>query len=186
MKPVLIACERSQIETTAFLEAGYDAYSCDIVPTLGNFPDHHIIEDAAKLLVPGRWGLIIAHPPCTYLSAAGGRYANDPNRIPLQDAAREFFYKFYNFRDCPMCIENPRPLYSSLLPKETQEIHPYYFGSPFMKRTFLWLYKLPFLLSTCYHPNPRSFVNHVSGFARSKSFPELASAFVNQWSPYIE
>lgn len=184
--PVLIACECSQIETMAWRAYGFEAYSCDIQPCHGPRPDWHIQCDALDLLRPGRWGLIIAHPPCTYLSAAGGVHMHDPGRVELRDDAARFFMHFYNFRDCPMAIENPRPLHAAGLPPYNQVIDPRDFGSELSKRTCLWLHDLPLLLPTHARCASKSYDHHTrGGKLRSMGFPELALAYVNQWRPYV-
>lgn len=186
-RPILIACEYSQIETIAWREAGYEAYSCDIVPAEGGHPEWHIQEDVHSLLQHGRWGLIIAHPPCTYLTAAGGRYVHDANRAKLREEAAQLFMTFYNFRDCPMAVENPRPLHCAGLPPYDQVICPTMFGSIWTKRTCLWLYELPPLLPiTAKTITPKSWVYHVrGGHKRSKTFKEFAQAYVQQWQKYV-
>lgn len=184
--PILIACECSQIETMAWRAYGYEAYSCDIQPCHGPRPEWHIQGDALELLQPGRWGLIIAHPPCTYLSAAGSLYIHTPGRAELRDDAARFFMHFFNFRDCPMAIENPRPLHVAGLPPYNQVIDPQDFGSEWSKRTCLWLYDLPPLLPTHARGAAKSYVYHTRGSQlRSMGFPELALAYVNQWSLYV-
>lgn len=186
-KPILIACEYSQIETAAWRAAGYEAYSCDIIPAEGGHPEWHIQGDARSLLQAGRWGLIIAHPPCTYLTAAGGRYVHDPGRVELREEAARLFYSFYRFQDCPMAIENPRPLHCAGLPPYDQVICPTMFGSIWTKRTCLWLYELPPLLPiTARTIAPKSWTYHTrGGHKRSKTFEEFAQAYVQQWHPYI-
>lgn len=187
MKPVLIACECSQIECAAWRSAGFEAYSCDIKRCHGSHPEWHFQCDVMELLVPGRWGLIIAHPPCTYLSAAGARYINEPGRRLLMAEGATFFMRFYNFKDCPMAIENPRPLHAACLPPYSQVICPSLFGSSWTKRTCLWLYELPPLLPT--HACPvevRSWTAiHSSKYTRSLGFSELANAYVSQWGKYV-
>lgn len=186
-KPILIACEYSQIETAAWRSAGYEAYSCDIIPAEGGHPEWHIQGDARSLLQPGRWGLVIAHPPCTYLTASGGWFVHDSGRAELREEAARFFYSFYDFKDCPMAIENPRPLHCAGLPPYDQVICPTMFGSSWTKRTCLWLYELPPLLPTTAKPiATKSWVYCTrGGHKRSKTFKEFAQAYVQQWHPYI-
>lgn len=184
--PILIACECSQIETMAWRAYGYEAYSCDVQPCHGPHPEWHIQGDALTLLQPGRWGLIIAHPPCTYLSAVGAPYMYKPGREKLRDDAARFFMHFFEFQDCPMAIENPRPLHAANLPPYNQVIDPRDFGSEWSKRTCLWLYDLPPLLPTHARCPAKSYVYHTRGSKlRSMGFPELALAYVTQWSAYV-
>lgn len=211
---VLIACEESQRVCLAFLEKGHNAFSCDIQAPSGGRPDRHILGDVSTLLkkacyfhtmdfklhhVP-QWDIIIAHPPCTYLSNAGacrlfpkGELNIDRYKKGLE--AKAFFMQFY-FADCAkIAIENPIPMKIFDLPKYTQIIQPYQFGHPYTKKTCLWLNGLPKL-------QPTEIVEPVSpwcpnsgtkqrGFAsdnpktrkkeRSKTFEGIARAMAEQW-----
>ena len=157
---VLIACEESQEVCKAFRARGHEAYSCDVQEPSGGHPEWHIMQDVVPLLngrcifkttdgiehsIDGKWDLIIAHPPCTYMSKAGARFMYpvagqiNPDRLEKAMQAKEFFMQFYN-ADCNrICIENPTPLKVVGLPKESQVIQPYMFGDPYSKRTLLWL-----------------------------------------------
>lgn len=199
---VLIACEESQEVCKAFRGKGHEAYSCDIQECSGGHPEWHIQGDALPLLKE-KWDLIIAHPPCTYMSKAGARFmyltAGNVNQERLEKAlqAKEFFMQFMN-ADCDkICIENPTPLKIVGLPKESQVIQPYQFGHPYSKRTLLWLKGLPELkptnILTEYTPYLPS---NTGGFARgkggsrgvahnakdaSKTFSGIARAMAEQW-----
>ena len=110
---VLVACEESQAVCKAFRALGHEAYSCDIQPCSGGHPEWHLQVDALELLKM-RWDLIIAHPPCTYLTVTGNRWFNEEKygekaveRKRLREEAAEFFMAFAN-ADCPrIAIENP-------------------------------------------------------------------------------
>ena len=149
---VLVACEESQAVCKAFRALGHEAYSCDIEPCSGGHPEWHLQVDALEMLkLP--WDLLIAHPPCTYLSNAGARHLY-PKGVLNEDRfrkgvkAKEFFMEFYE-SDCPcICIENPTPSKVYGLPPYNQVIQPYEFGHPFSKRTCLWLKGLPKLKPT--------------------------------------
>ena len=140
---VLVACEESQEVCKAFRALGHEAYSCDIEPCSGGKPEWHLQVDALELLKL-KWDLIIAHPPCTYMTNAGavrmrvnGKIV--PERFEKAMEAKEFFMKFYN-ADCPkIAIENPTPMKIVGLPPYQQAIQPYQFGHPYSKRTCLWL-----------------------------------------------
>lgn len=199
---VLVACEESQEVCKAFRERGHEAYSCDIQECSGGHPEWHIQGDVLPLLKE-KWDLIIAHPPCTYMSKAGARFmyltAGNVNQERLEKAlnAKEFFMRFMN-ADCDkICIENPTPLKIVGLPKESQVIQPYQFGHPYSKRTLLWLKGLPKLkptnILTEYTPYLPS---NTGGFARgkggsrgvahnakdaSKTFSGIAQAMAEQW-----
>lgn len=166
---VLIACEESQTECKAFRALGHEAYSCDIQQCSGGHPEWHICRDVLPLLngnkpfitsdgelhsIIGQWDLIIAHPPCVYMSNAGAcrmypkKGQIDPERYQKAMEAKEFFLAFLK-ADCPrIAVENPRPLKIVGLPKETQQIQPYQFGEPWSKLTYLWLIGLPPLIPT--------------------------------------
>ena len=206
---ILIACEESQEVCKAFRALGHEAYSCDIQECSGGHPEWHIQGDVLPVLKE-KWDLIIAHPPCTYMSNAGAcrMYPHkgqiDPKRFEKAMLAKSFFMAFYN-ADCPhICIENPRPLNCVELPKESQRIQPYMFGEPWSKLTYLWLKGLPPLKPTEIVTDYKPYVScgtsrnkgnpDKSGFtrkggasrARSKTFPGIARAMAEQWSRYIE
>lgn len=134
---VLVACEFSQVVTKAFRERGHDAYSCDLLPTEGN-PEWHIQDDVLNHLDEG-WDLMIAHPPCTYISFAGTGAWNLPGRCFKRLKALEFFAKLWEAPIGKICLENPKSCASPVIAKYTQEIHPYYFGDPHLKTIWLWL-----------------------------------------------
>lgn len=200
---ILVACEESQAVTIALRNLGHEAYSCDIIPCSGGHPEWHIQADALQLLKM-RWDMIIAHPPCTYLTNAGsvrmrvnGEIQHD--RFEMAMAAREFFMKFYD-ADCQrIAIENPTPMKIVALPPYTQAIQPYWFGHPYSKRTCLWLKGLPNLIPTNFISQHEPYVNggckdahgnyrmHQGGkerdaFTRSKTFPGIARAMAEQWA----
>jgi len=138
---ILIACEFSQVVTRAFRERGHEAYSCDLLPTEGN-PEWHIQDDVLKHLEDG-WDMMIAHPPCTYLSYAGNKYWNDEGRLEKRLEALNFFAKLWLAPIEKICIENPMGCASPVIAKYSQVIQPYYFGDAESKRTCLWLKNLP-------------------------------------------
>lgn len=176
---VLIACEESQRVCIAFRERGHQAFSCDIEDCSGGHPEWHIKGDVLKVLNPakqaisgddwygfkfrtqdgvlhcidGKWDLIIAHPPCTYLSNAGARFLYpkgvlNEDRLKLGLAAKDFFMQLYN-ADCDkICVENPIPSRVFGLPKYSQAVQPYEHGHPFKKKTCFWLKNLPLLQPT--------------------------------------
>ena len=147
---VLVACEYSGIVRDAFAKKGHDAWSCDILPT--ESPGNHFQGDVLEHL-DKNWDLVIAHPPCTYLSNAGAcRLYPKKGQLNMERykkglKAKEFFMNFYNL-DCKVAIENPVSSKIFELPKHTQEIQPYEFGHPYTKKTRLWLKGLPKLKPT--------------------------------------
>lgn len=216
---VLVACEESQRVCNAFRKLGHEAYSCDIIECSGGHPEWHILGDALKVIngncdfitqdgekhtIIGKWDLLIAHPPCTYLTNASAvrmRVKGEivPERYAKAMEAKEFFMRFIN-ADCDrICVENPVPLKIVNLPPYTQIIQPWQFGHPYTKRTCLWLKGLPKLKPTniitegvqpyvnggCKdaHGNYRRFQGRKERDpkTRSKTFEGIAEAFANQW-----
>lgn len=150
---ILIACEESQTVTKAFRAKGFEAYSNDINPCYGNHPEWHIIGDAALVVqghaafklqngdtvnVDGKWGMIIAHPPCTYLTHCGAQHLhNGKHKIEDVMHAASFFLTMLNAPCCHVAVENPAPMKIAGLPKYNQVIQPFQFGAPFSKRVCL-------------------------------------------------
>ena len=203
---VLIACEESQRVCTAFRELGNEAYSCDIQECSGGHPEWHLKQNVLPLLRQ-HWDLIIAHPPCTYMSKAGARWMYpiagviSEERYRLSQEAKEFFMKFYTC-DCEhIAIENPVPLKIVGLPKPTQSVQPYEFGDPYSKQTLLWLKNLPKLIPTKVLKDYEPWMpSNTGGFSRgeggsrgvahdqrtaSKTFEGIAKAMAKQWTEYI-
>ena len=147
---VLVACEMSGRVRDAFAALGHDAWSCDILPSIS--PGQHIQGDVLEVINQG-WDLMVAHPPCTYLSNAGARHLY-PNK-QLNSAryekglqAKDFFQALLNAPIEKICVENPVPSKVFGLPTYTQMIQPWYFGDPFTKKTLLWLKNLNRLMPT--------------------------------------
>lgn len=213
---VLVACEESQRVCTAFRERGHNAFSADIQEPSGGHPEWHILGDVLNVLNGGKiitmdgethdinkWDLIIAHPPCTYLSNAGARHLWKNHELNQERYAKglqgkEFFMKFIN-ADCEkICVENPIPSKIYGLPQYTQTIQPYEFGHPFSKKTCLWLKGLPNLYpaniveckgtfcpsgSYSYKHNEKHKGLFTTDRAknRSKTFEGIAKAMADQW-----
>ena len=208
---VLVACEESQRVCAAFREKGHNAFSCDIEPCSGGHPEWHIMQDVIPLLdgrcsfktmdgiehsIDGKWDLIIAHPPCTYLSNAGARFLYpkgvlNEERLAKGMIAKDFFIHFYN-ADCDrIAIENPIPSKVYGLPPYTQTIQPWMFGHPVQKKTCLWLKGLPELQPTNVVEERQSTKIPGNWFNsggkerqknRAKTFPGIAKAMAAQWS----
>lgn len=141
---ILVACEYSGRVREAFRKLGHDAWSCDILPADDNSP-YHIQDDVLKHLNEG-WDMMIAHPPCTYLSSAGNRWFNvdrygDKALQRKQDRqeALEFVKALYNCSIPLVTVENPVGYLSSAFRKPDQIVQPYQFGEPHVKPTCLWL-----------------------------------------------
>ena len=191
---VLVACEYSGTVRDAFTRKGHRAVSCDIIPS--ESPGEHIQADVLNHLnlEKYQWDLIIAHPPCTYLSNAGARHLYPKGQ--LNEArykkgldAKNFFMCFYNM-DCKVAVENPIPSTIFELPKYDQIIQPYEYGHPFQKKTCLWLKNLPKLKPTNIVTErqstkiPGNWYN-IGGKERQKNsarfFKGIADAMADQW-----
>lgn len=203
---VLIACEESQTVCKAFRALGCEAYSCDILPCSGGHPEWHLQQNVLPLLKK-HWDLIIAHPPCTYMSAAGARWMYphagqlSEERYKKAKKAKAFFMEIYNSNCKHIAIENPLPLKVVGLPEPTQVLQPYEFGEPYSKKTLLWLKGLPLLTHTKvikehtpYIPSNTSAFSKGSGGSygvahdarkRSKTFQGIANAMAQQWTDYL-
>lgn len=218
---VLIACEESQRVCIAFREKGHNAFSCDIIQESGGHPEWHIQQDVLSLLngncefktndgqihkVNGKWDLIVAHPPCTYLTVTGNRWFNVDKygeqaiqRLKERKAAIKFFMSFANAECDRICIENPVGIMSTRWRKPDQIVQPYMFGDAFEKKTCLWLKGLSALIPTSVvTPPPRKqfksgktmpdwyadawhLPKEERSRLRSKTFPGIAKAMAEQW-----
>ena len=201
---ILVACEYSGAVRDEFIAKGHDAISCDILPT--DVPGPHYQGDVNDIL-SDNWDMIIAHPPCTYLTVTGNRWFNIEKygdkarqRHLDREEAVNFFMLFANANCDKIAIENPVGVISTRWRKPDQIINPYQFGDPFEKKTCLWLKGLPLLQPTnIVEPPPRT--EYKSGKTmpswyadavklpkaersklRSKTFPGIAKAIANQWS----
>ena len=152
---VLIACEESQAVCKEFRALGHEAYSCDIQECSGGHPEWHINGDALIEAYSGEYDLMIAHPPCTFLTNAGIGYFNEDRygikaqqRKGYRQEAMKFFMSLYNAPVEKICVENPVGYPNSQFRRPDQVIHPYFFGDYDKKRTCLWLKNLPPLQHT--------------------------------------
>ena len=195
---ILVACEESQAVTKAFRELGHNAFSCDVQPCSGGRPDWHIQGDVLEWL-DNSWDMMIAHPPCTYLSNAGARFLYpkgvlNKERLELGMEAKEFFMKLLEAPIPKIAVENPVQSRVFGIPKYNQTIEPYWFGHPFKKKTCLWLKNLPPLTPTNMLNKPESTKIAGNWFNkggkerqknRSKTFSGIAKAMAEQWGGNI-
>ena len=233
MKRALIACEESQRVCTAFRARGWDAYSCDIQNPSGGHPEWHIKGDVTQILSPRghlctgyyiifntmdghyheveKWDLIIAHPPCTFLTVTGNRWFNIERygekaieRVKNRNKAARFFMTFINAPCEHIAVENPIGYMSRSYHKPDQIVQPYWFGDPIRKATCLWLKGLPKLSPTdivrpdIYYFKTANGKIKSDNWARSWSPKDrlsrhrsktplgLASAMAEQWGSFIE
>ena len=213
---VLVACEESQTVCKAFRERGHEAYSADIVEPSGGHPEWHVLGDVLPIIngnctfttmdgtqhqIEGTWDLLIAHPPCTYLSIAGNRVWNAPGREEKRQQAFAFFMAFINAKCKKIVVENPVGYVNSHFRKPDQIIHPYYFGDPWLKKTCLWLKGVPVLHPSHMLPKPEPVyicfngkklystegMKHTKDRAknRSKTAPGIAAAMADQWGKLV-
>ena len=149
---ILIACEESQTLTERFRALGHEAISCDLKPGKIN-SDWHYQGNVFDIINDG-WGMMIAHPPCTYLTVTANKWLKDQpkrqsgklvgqERRDARNEAIEFFMALWNAQIPRIAIENPIGCMSSVFRRDDQIIHPYYFGDPATKATCLWLKNLP-------------------------------------------
>jgi hypothetical protein len=176
---ILVACEESQAVTIALRNLGHNAYSCDLLKCSGGKPQYHfnmdvfkviknrggLLQNGKELFIKGEWDMMIAHPPCTYLTVSGAKWFYDPkdkhlpiekrkphprfpDRIKHREQAVNFFKKLLNVKIPKIAIENPVGIISTRLTKPTQIIQPWMFGDQATKTTCLWLKGLPLLVPT--------------------------------------
>lgn len=205
---VLVACEFSGTVRRAFRERGHEAWSCDLLPAEDGSPFHYqrdVLDVLRFQNEYGRWDLMIAHPPCTYLNRAGWHWVNKPDSAtpPLKGAPRraatvraaEFFRRLWDAPVPRKAIENPVPIKHAGLPPYTQIVQPHMFGHPEFKATCLWLYGLPPLRPTEQVPVPAKGTEQFKTWSkvhrmppgpdrwkeRSRTYPGIAAAMASQW-----
>ena len=190
---VLVACEYSGTVRDAFIASGHDAVSCDILPTDVDGP--HYQGDVRDILHHG-WDLMIAHPPCTYLSVSGMHWTTRGLRDPhLTEDAIDFVRLLLNAPIEKICLENPVSIISSRIRKPDQIVQPWWFGDDASKKTCLWLKNLPLLVATNSLPgdNKTRRANQTESGQnklppskdrwkiRSKTYAGIAQAMADQW-----
>lgn len=230
---ILVACEESQAVTIELRKLGHEAYSCDLEPCSGGHPEWHIQGDCLPFLdgagepdalftaflfktqdgnvhtLPEKWDMLIAFPPCTYLSNAGACRLYHPKGVLDMDRyqkgleAKEFFLKFLNANCDRIAVENPVSSKVFNMPPHTQEIQPYQFDPdgihPYTKKTRLWLNGLAQLVPTSPDKNPvgpyvpagtsrkdkgkyGAAKRGEDAKNRAKTFPGVARAMAEQWA----
>jgi len=197
MGKILIACEESQAVTKEFRKLGHEAFSCDILPCSGGHPEWHLQQDVTELLRRS-WNLIVAFPPCTYLTVSGNRWFNVDRygekavqRHKDRKEAIKFFLMFAN-ADCDyIAIENPIGIMSSAWIKPDQIIQPWMFGHGETKATCLWLRGLPMLEPSQVVDGRQQHIwkmppSPERSKLRSKTFPGIAKAMAEQWGNLIK
>lgn len=198
---ILIACEYSGTVRDAFIKKGHDAMSCDLLPT--DVPGPHYQGSVFDIINDG-WDMMIAHPPCTYLTVTGNKWFKPefakrfPDREKNRQDAISFFIRLMESKIERVCCENPVGIMSTVWRKPDQYVHPYHFGDPHAKKTGLWLKNLPKLVPTklvepnyyIYKDGRRDPIWHVESMRmpplermkyRSKTFQGIADAMAEQW-----
>jgi hypothetical protein len=196
---VLVACEFSGAVRDAFIRAGHDAMSCDMLPS--ETPGPHYQGDVRDVLGDG-WDLMVAHPPCTYLSRAGARWWKVPGRQELADEAAAFVALLWAAPIPRIAIENPIGMLNRLWRYPDQTVQPWMFGDPYSKATCLWLRGLPPLLASLITEERTAWLPSNVGAGRrkgqrsqpgiaktakdaSRTFPGIAQAMADQWGPLL-
>ena len=181
---VLVLCEFSGRVRDAFIAKGHEAISVDLEPS--ERPGPHVIANIRNYVWDfSEFDLVIAFPPCTYLSAAGARWWK--GREYLQNEALEFVRWIMNLPVEKIALENPTGAINSRIRKPDQIIEPYWFGDPVNKRTCLWLKGLPLLVPTNLVQGSNKFMNSTPMSNekrkkyRSRTFQGIANAMAEQW-----
>jgi hypothetical protein len=191
---VLVACEYSGRVRDAFLRKGHYAMSCDLLPCESTVAGDHYQGSVLDVLDNG-WDLMIAHPPCTYLSNAGARWLYAGKKLNMERfekglEAKQFFMALLNANIPKIAVENPVPSTVYELPAYSQSIEPYQFGHPFKKKTCLWLKGLPSLVHTEVVETRQSTKIPGNWFnkggkerqkERARTFQGIADAMADQW-----
>lgn len=191
---ILIACEESQAVCKAFRAKGHEAYSCDILTCSGGHPEWHIQGDAIAEAYSGKYGMMIAHPPCTDIAVSGAAWFKDKIADGRQQKALDFVQKLMDAPIEKIAVENPVSVISSKIRKPDQIIQPYHFGHTEQKKTCLWLKNLPKLQEThnvyvemmTLPKNQRERLHYLPpsidrAKERSKTFQGIADAMAEQW-----
>ena len=182
---VLVACEESQAVTINLRRLGHEAYSCDIEPCSGGYPEWHLQQDVLPLLKQ-EWDMLIAFPPCTHLAVSGARWFEQKRKDGRQQKAVDFFMMLANAPVDKIAIENPIGIISTRWRKPDQIIQPWQFGHGETKATCLWLKNLPPLNPTGIVGGREQRIWKMPPSAeraklRSKTFPGIAKAMAKQW-----
>lgn len=181
-----MACEFSGVVRDAFLTAGHDAWSCDLLETEGA-PERHIVGDVLGVL-GGGWDLMVAHPPCTYLAVSGARWF--AGRRAEQEAALEFVRALLGAPVGRVAVENPVSVISTRIRKPDQVVQPWMFGHGEVKATCLWLRGLPKLVPTEVVDGRAARVHRMSPGPdrwreRSRTYSGIAAAMAAQWGGVV-
>lgn len=184
---VLVACEYSATVRDAFRARGFDAWSCDLLPTEGD-PRWHIQGDALEAVYGHRWDLLIAHPPCTHLAVSGARWFKD--KLVEQAEALAFVRALLAAPISHIALENPVSIISSRVRKPDFTVQPWQFGHGEVKRTCFWTKNLPALVPTDVVEGREAKVHKMAPGPdrwkeRSRTYAGIAAAMADQWGDYV-
>ena len=185
---VLVACEYSGRVRNAFAARGWEAWSCDLLPS--ETPGNHYQGNVEDIICDD-FDLMICHPPCTHLAVSGARYFAEKRASGVQQAALDFVRMLLDAPIKYIALENPVSIISTEIKKPTQYIQPWEFGHGETKKTGLWLKNLPALKPTnivegreakilAMSPSPDRWKE------RSRTYQGIADAMAEQWGSYIE
>jgi len=207
---ILVACEESQAITKELRKLGHEAFSCDLLPCSGGYPEWHYQQDVFEVIEKG-WDMMIAHPPCTFLAVSGARWlynkdgSKNIERYKNQAEALNFVQMLMDAPINKIVIENPISVISSNIRKPDQIVQPWMFGDKAQKSTCLWLKNLPKLEPTnivdkgefiefiskkgVKKKQPKWYFDALKNAKttaerrtlRSKTFKGMAEAMANQW-----
>jgi site-specific DNA-cytosine methylase len=185
----LVACEYSATVRDAFRAKGFDAWSCDLLPTEGD-PQWHIQGDALEAVYGQQWDLLIAHPPCTHLAVSGARHFAAKIADGRQQEALDFVRKLLDAPIPHIALENPVSVISSHIRKPDQTIQPWQHGHGETKATCLWLKNLPKLKPTNIVEGREARIHRMPPGPdrwkeRSRTFPGIAQAMADQWGAFL-
>lgn len=201
MARVLVACEYSGKVRNAFRDLGHDAWSCDLLPA-DDGSEFHVTGDVIPLLSED-WDLMVAHPPCTYLTNAGVRWlaGNVERQVNMREGAK-FFRTLLDANIPLVAVENPvmhKYAVEIVGRRQDQIVQPWMFGHPEQKGTGLWLRGLPKLTPTndvrelmlSLPKKERHRIHYLAPTAdrwklRSETYQGIADAMAAQWSPLLD
>lgn len=198
---ILLGCEESQAVCIGFRKLGHEAFSCDLKPCSGGYPQWHLQMDVFEAIKLKEWDLAIFFPTCTYLTISANKWYKDQpprksgtlvgeERRKARIEAIEFFMSLYNCGIPKIAIENPVGVMSSVFRKPDQVLQPWMFGHGETKATCLWLKGLPKLTPTNIVEGREQRLHRLPKTAdratlRSKTFQGIAKAMSSQWSKYL-
>lgn len=187
-KRILVACEYSGRVRNAFADRGWDAWSCDLLPS--ETPGQHYQGNVQDMLTQ-KWDLLVAHPPCTHLAVSGARHFAAKQASGVQQEALEFVRMLLDADVPHIALENPVSIISTRIRKPNQVIQPWMFGHGETKATCLWLKNLPKLTPTNPVDGRVPRVHHMPPGPnrwkeRSRTYEGIAKAMADQWGAYIE